>query len=559
MEKLKILKNYALLCVTLLFLISCSKSNASNNNQSSNNQEGKNVSISGSLALKNFLKLSKVSGEVYIRRGNEQFRGTSDIALEVNDTIVTGARGFVTLIALPENSVINIMANSRFSVKNFLKESINSKSFYEFDFKRGKVISYINNKLKKTDVKIISGNSIVGIRGTVFMLEREGNKNLVALKKGTLNIYNKNNPNENFILEENKYAVLSDTKFNNYKTYNNLDALGLDYEIEVMLDGLSNLEESNLQANADNSPKNQVVNAETKISHQGKGTIEDPFIINNNEKLQAVGSPKNLSKHFKLGANLDLKGSGFTPIGSSSQPFTGTFDGNGFIIKNLTINTDSLKLDQKDEISIGLFSFAGKNSIIRNVKLENVNIKSDYNRTGALVGVNNGSVLDSFVSGVITGPNDIGGLVGYNHNQGQVMGSLSKARVNGDSQIGGLVGYNGYGGYIKNSYSQGKIEGDNRIGGLIGINDNAGKVESSYSISQVSGREEVGGLIGYANKAGSAVNAFWDTEVSAITKSSGGTGRRTKFIQSEKVISHFGLDEKVWKIQENNYPKLLWE
>ena len=65
--------------------------------------------------------------------------------------------------------------------------------------------------------------------------------------------------------------------------------------------------------------------------------------------------------------DLDLSGyENWTPIGNSTNKFTGTFNGNNYVISNLTINSNQ---DHK-----GLFGFISETSEITNLGLENANI-----------------------------------------------------------------------------------------------------------------------------------------------------------------------------------------
>ena len=93
-----------------------------------------------------------------------------------------------------------------------------------------------------------------------------------------------------------------------------------------------------------------------------------------------------LSSRFGLANNIDASGTcnwnsgaGFTPIGNSSTPFTGTFNGNNYTISDLFINLPTTN-------DVGLFGYTW-GAIIENVGLLNANI---------------------------TGQNNVGGLVGYN-------------------------------------------------------------------------------------------------------------------------------------------------
>ncbi len=264
----------------------------------------------------------------------------------------------------------------------------------------------------------------------------------------------------------------------------------------------------------------------------GTGTAGSPYQITDVYGLQGIATQP-LSNSYILNNTIDAtvtqnwnSGAGFVPIGTSSAPFTGHFNGAGLTINNLYINTPSLTL-------AGLFGNASS-GIIQGVGVTNANI-TDSNASasgigilagelssgtinnsystgavngtsfvGGLVGVNSGIIENSYNTGTVTAPNSsaVGGLVGLNnvdisnsYNTGTVIG-------NGSSQVGGLVGLNQSGlseAAIENSHSTGPVQGSNQVGGLVGENSNINNNEliaNSYSTSQVTGNSDVGGLVG---------------------------------------------------------------
>src|SRR5690625_4260949 len=188
---------------------------------------------------------------------------------------------------------------------------------------------------------------------------------------------------------------------------------------------------------------------------EGDGTEKNPYIIKTDEQLYNIR--ENPYAHYKLGADIDLayihhSEEGWVPIGNSDAPFTGTFDGNGFRIRNLNV---------KGEVDgLGLFGVVGRSGMIKNVILEDVDI--DYlgqNKTsGSLVGMNLGIIRNSSVTnGKVTGNESIGGLVGMN--SGRIENSSAiDGKVTGNESIGGLVGFNN--GSIENSSSNFNVYGE---------------------------------------------------------------------------------------------------
>jgi len=104
----------------------------------------------------------------------------------------------------------------------------------------------------------------------------------------------------------------------------------------------------------------------------GTGTKADPYLIESPEQLDGVR--QNLDKHFGQITDIDLSGyssgEGWHPIGDEENPFTGTFDGDGYKITNLTIN-------RPEKINIGLFGYIDK-STIKNTGLVMMKSRENY-------------------------------------------------------------------------------------------------------------------------------------------------------------------------------------
>ena len=131
-------------------------------------------------------------------------------------------------------------------------------------------------------------------------------------------------------------------------------------------------------------------------------------------------------------------------MSDSNNSFDGTFDGGGFIIRNLTID--------RNEDYVGLFGY--NTGTIVNVTLEDVSINANNGSSvGGLVGYNIGTIDNVSFSGDVEGTNNIGGLVGHNYT-GTIENSSFSGNVSGNINIGGFVGRNYNGTYSGNSYCQ---------------------------------------------------------------------------------------------------------
>ncbi len=234
------------------------------------------------------------------------------------------------------------------------------------------------------------------------------------------------------------------------------------------------------------------------------------------QKLQAIGTDADsLKGHYKLTKDLGSEGrlANFTPIGTYSEPFTGTFDGNGHTITGLTISHEDSTSTVANRVYkgyAGLFGFikvAGPTTIVvRDLTLHDPSVTGKA-RVGALVGgLRGGSVtgvkvtVSSGSTALIKGEGNIGGLVGYNG--GSLSGS-SEVRVEAtDANVGGLAGYQGA--RTVTGYATGAITGTNFVGGLVGYAEGA---VSGYATGSVTGTNYVGGLVGNAQR-GPGITGF---------------------------------------------------
>jgi hypothetical protein len=254
------------------------------------------------------------------------------------------------------------------------------------------------------------------------------------------------------------------------------------------------------------------------------------------------------------------EGEGWQPIigTGGDPPFTGTFDGQGYEIRDLYINLPGKGY-------VGLFSIVGEGGVIQNIGVVNANITSNA-YIGGLVGANSGTVSNSYSTGSMTGVLWVGGLMGFNVEEGAVSNSYSTCSVTSDYGAGGLMGGNV--GTVSNSYSTGSVTSDEGVGGLMGAN--SGTVSNSYSTGSVTGNDDVGGLVGYSE--GTASDSFWDTETSGQATSAGGTGKTTAEMQDIITFSGAAWDviavanpgmrnpEYTWNIvDDQTYPFLSWQ
>jgi len=280
----------------------------------------------------------------------------------------------------------------------------------------------------------------------------------------------------------------------------------------------------------------------------------EPVEISNAEEFEQMR--EDLDGHYILVDNIDVAHiDNFEPIGSPQDPFTGTLDGNGYTISNLTI-------DRPNESPVGLFGSVGNKpqGVIEDVGLEDVDVTGNLT-VGGLVGLNQGVIWRSYVTGRVRGDEDsggeaVGGLVGIN--RGVVGGSYATGEVSGDERVGGLVGVT-TGMTVTGSYARGNVTGNEEVGGLVGFSD--GEVRESYAAGNVTGSEGVGGLVGGHSDSANSDNSYWDINTTGQNESDGGTPLTTPEMTGSAARENMeGFDfEAAWRTTEDDYPILSWE
>ena len=245
-------------------------------------------------------------------------------------------------------------------------------------------------------------------------------------------------------------------------------------------------------------------------------------------KLVNEGTSNFTGKTITLGTDIflnDTTGAGagtwengdrrlWTPIGTSSHPFKGEFDGiagkknrkiYGLYFNDSTASyaglfgyTDGVRISNVDLLvgsmtakdSSGALVGYALNGAVTNVH-SNIPV-SGRNYVGGLSGYASGNISKSSVQGNVTGQNYVGGLSGYT--SGNMSESSVQGNVTGQNYVGGLAGS---GQNVSRSYAKGVVQGtSDYVGGIIGYS--GGSLDSVYHIGgNVSGRKYVGGIAGF--------------------------------------------------------------
>ena len=281
----------------------------------------------------------------------------------------------------------------------------------------------------------------------------------------------------------------------------------------------------------------------------------------------------------------------WTPIGTDTNKFEGTFNGNGHTISNLYINSNTNQYT-------GLFGFA-ENATIKNLVMENINILNSYtdnpNAGGVLTrgdtcNIINCGIKSGTISSNINNGNSnicIGSIAGrlYSsmisncYNTATIYGQNQSTTKN-ETKLGGICGYEKDTSFL-NCYNTGNISSQGKTaiaGGIIGqgtnISDTSIKITNCYNIGNLtlngSDLSYEGGIIGENNWSTAysitLENCYCTTANNYLQTYYDGTNfvnDTSNRIAPENLKTYAGTLGQAYKTDANNinngYPILTWQ
>lgn len=271
-----------------------------------------------------------------------------------------------------------------------------------------------------------------------------------------------------------------------------------EYKYTAMADGYSRLRSSFMVTDDDKQTINiNLTKVEGSIwdgttQTEPKKDEQGIYLIGTGAELAWL-SANSKDKSAKLTADIDMGGFDFTPIGlASATAFNGTFDGQGYSIKNLYINSTAN--------NVGLFGY-----------------------------INAATIMNLEVYGQINGSSIVGGIAGYVNGKCTFTNVANHADVTGKTTyIAGIAGQvRAATTTITNAYNTGTISGTNYVGGIYNYYTTAANAEVSnvYNIGNIKGTQTgaIRGLNTATATTGKITNAyavkayFNDTKTTIVT------------------------------------------
>ena len=274
----------------------------------------------------------------------------------------------------------------------------------------------------------------------------------------------------------------------------------------------------------------------------------------------------------KLTANINLNGKTWTAIGTSSNKFAGTLDGDSHTVSGL--------------VTTGLVGELAEGGVVENLRV-NCAIVSTSSLLGGVANSSAGTIRNCMVSGSITfssggynGALAIGGIAGRNTGNGVISGCVSRAVVKDaydnstygtSAPLGGIAGY-AYG-VVENCYFTGtlavKKTQPNKIinqkrGGLVGeLNANA-ELKGSYVAGEfaIADESKFGAVVGKVNSGATITNcAYLDTvapQAAADGTTSGMTARTADYMRTPEFAAEMGMHLDSGN-SNGGFPVLPWQ
>ena len=246
----------------------------------------------------------------------------------------------------------------------------------------------------------------------------------------------------------------------------------------------------------------------------GKGTEAKPYLIETAQQLaylaQSVNGGTDYSgEYVSLQADLDLSRLPWTPIGTETNSFRGTFLGNAHTIANLYVNAPSA--DYR-----GLFGYI-ENGGVQNLRLSNISVSGNQ-YVGGVAGylVMDTTVQECNVSGSVSGMSYIGGVNGWG---GRVIRCINNASVFANQDYAG--GVSGRNASCILCVNHGDVDAYGQcVGGIAGA---IAYIVNCWNAGSIGGNAagDVGGVVGSANYSS---QVMYCGNIGAVTASRGSAG-----------------------------------
>ena len=253
---------------------------------------------------------------------------------------------------------------------------------------------------------------------------------------------------------------------------------------------------------------------------RGSGTQDDPYLISDKDDLKklnegvTVNAQTYLGDYFKQTNDIDLENAtdfvGVGTDGKSAHNFAGTYDGQGYTIHRLYIDSVGLNgfgkaTPSKSRQYAGFFGYIGPKGVVKNL-----NIASDchfyaYGYVGAIAGYNKGTIENCRNYADVTAAyTNAGGITGYQDTGSKVINCYNSGTVTvGSNRAAGIVPYSK--GTTAGCQNDGLVrctylpdypdDGPYNAGGIVGSTSSAAVITDNINTGTVTAYSNTAGIV----------------------------------------------------------------
>lgn len=326
------------------------------------------------------------------------------------------------------------------------------------------------------------------------------------------------------------------------------------------------------------------------VIFEEKGTVEDPYLISSADDMMLLSDATNVQEldftdeYFRMTNDIDMSGKAFIPFSfnSTALAFNGTFDGGGYAIKNLQLDSRTNQV-----MNVGLFRTLNNAGVVKNLKID-ASCKFDiYRNYGTIACVNYGTIDNCRnYADIPTSEGYSGGLVYQSY--GKILNSFNGGNMSASTKNGAMGGicYNNEGiitncqnsgdisamnnattsvnvagiavtnkGEVTNVLNTGRIASGGTVAGLIADNKSGAKLTNALNLGQVSAflsRDYLNATVA-KDAGGEFTNVFYDTQIGLYGSTLKGiTGYETAILTAGVLP----ISDQAWKATAGRYPLL---
>jgi len=327
------------------------------------------------------------------------------------------------------------------------------------------------------------------------------------------------------------------------------------------------------------------------VIFQGQGSQADPYIIANAADLMKLSDATNAQalsftgEYFKVTADLDMAGVEFVPMAfnSSELAFNGVFDGDGHVIRNLTLDSRTNSV-----LNVALFRTVYADGVIKNLTIDRsckfdvfrnfapfaanlygtiencrnyADIPTSNGFAGGIAYLSYGTdsrIINCYNEGNLTSTAKdgyMGGIVYTNEgliencqNNGNVTASAAASKI-----VAGIAASNK--GTLKNVLNTGNISASAEVGGIVCDSKAGSSIINALSLGQVSAftsRDVLGAIVG--KDAGASIqNAWYDKQIVVFGNDLDGVTAMSTYALTDNALQ---LPDETWTKSADRYPGL---